>query len=464
MKALFIIIVFYLSYITITAQPTTITYQGKLLDANNLPINENAVAFTFAIYDSEIGGNKIWPPNNSTTTKSIDIVNGLYTVILGSGSGNDEAIEPSIFIGITPYLEVGVNSTILPRTSITSVPFSIIANNLSNPINSTYTNEGKTGVKLAANGNSSNIDLVLSPKGNGAILAQQPDGTNTGGNNRGSFALDLQMSREDASQVASGFNSTAMGYSNTASGSFSTAMGYRNTASGFFSTAMGYINTASGNYSTAMGVGNTASGFNSTAVGVRNTASGFISTAMGNNARATNDFSFAINLNDPIGPEVAPNTFRISGATEIGGNVAWTNHSDRRLKKNIDLLSFEDNLSKIMNLNGVRYRWIDNDKLLNLGFIAQEVKEIVPESVRYDEINDIYSMEYTAIIPVLVEGMKEQQLQIEQLKQELAELKNELTTAYNLNEIMLDKFVRLSEQLNELLNEKKSALKTARND
>jgi len=33
--------------------------------------------------------------------------------------------------------------------------------------------------------------------------------------------------------------------------------------------------------------------------------------------------------------------------------------------------------------------------------------------VRYDELNDIYSMENTAIIPVLVEAMKEQQQQIE---------------------------------------------------
>jgi len=130
MKKFFFIVLFLLCNLIAFAQPTTITYQGKLLDNSDKPINESAVAFTFALYDAETGGNKIWPPSNAAATKSIDIVNGLYSVILGTGSGNDEAIVPSIFNGITPYLEVGVNSTTLPRTSITSVPFSILSNNL----------------------------------------------------------------------------------------------------------------------------------------------------------------------------------------------------------------------------------------------------------------------------------------------------------------------------------------------
>jgi len=62
-----------------------------------------------------------------------------------------------------------------------------------------------------------------------------------------------------------------------------------------------------------------------------------------------------------------------------------------------------------MQLNGVRFRWMKHDEWFNLGFIAQDVQNIIPESVRYDESNDIFLMEYSAIIPVLVEGMKEQQ-------------------------------------------------------
>jgi hypothetical protein len=122
--------------------------------------------------------------------------------------------------------------------------------------------------------------------------------------------------------IASGENSTAMGYSTTASGPYSTAMGYRTTASGIYSTAMGnyttasdYSSTAMGNYTTASGIystamGNyttassasstamgdhaTASGYNSTAMGSGTTASGYNSTTMGVGTRASGDSSTAM--------------------------------------------------------------------------------------------------------------------------------------------------------------------------
>ncbi|MBX3042118.1 MAG: hypothetical protein KIT33_11340 [Candidatus Kapabacteria bacterium] len=181
MKKIFFPILFLLCSFIAYSQPTTITYQGKLLDANNMPVNESAVAFTFAIYDAETGGNKIWPPNNSAATKSIDIVNGLYSVILGTGSGNDEAIEPGIFNGITPYLEVGVNATTLPRTSITSVPFSILSNNLSSSAWASPGSIGSTAPNSAAFSNltvgtgSNSFALPVTRGTNGQVLAS--DGT-----------------------------------------------------------------------------------------------------------------------------------------------------------------------------------------------------------------------------------------------------------------------------------------------
>jgi hypothetical protein len=212
-----------------------------------------------------------------------------------------------------------------------------------------------------------------------------------------------------------GLISTAFGYNALAKGTASTAMGASTTASGGASTAMGNGTTASGSGSTAMGSATTASGNSSTSMGYFTTSSGQYSTAMGRYAKAVGDYSFAIHLSSATTTvvDVPANTFRITGAAAIGGNVAWTNFSDRRLKKDIAFIGKENNLSKILRLNAVRYRWIEHDELLNLGFIAQDVIDIVPESVRYDEHNDIYSMEYTALIPVLVEGMKEQQEIIE---------------------------------------------------
>jgi len=83
-------------------------------------------------------------------------------------------------------------------------------------------------------GSDASIGLALMPKGNGAITAQVPDGTVTGGNARGQYAVDLQMFRTANTKVASGQNSTvAGGYRNTASGQYSTvAGGTSNTAAG----------------------------------------------------------------------------------------------------------------------------------------------------------------------------------------------------------------------------------------
>lgn len=109
---------------------------------------------------------------------------------------------------------------------------------------------------IVANGAEAVIDLVLSPKGSGAIVAHVPDGTKTGGNKRGQWAVDLQTDREENTQVASGEDSTvAGGYSNTASGYGAVVSGgYMNTASNDYSVVSGGANnSASGPFATIPG-------------------------------------------------------------------------------------------------------------------------------------------------------------------------------------------------------------------
>jgi hypothetical protein len=206
---------------------------------------------------------------------------------------------------------------------------------------------------------------------------------------------------------------------------------------------MGNRTIASGVISTALGGKTIASGGASTAMGWLTTASGESSTAMGEMSNATGDYSFAINLNDVNGPYVPAHRFQISGASAIGGNTAWSNWSDKRLKKEVQLLSNENNLEKIMQLDGVRFRWNDSNADVAdryyLGFLAQDVMEVIPEPVDHDELNDIYSIEYTAIIPVLVEAVKEQQAQIERLQND----NNELRELIEKQQAMLSSFTEL---------------------
>ena len=125
-----------------------------------------------------------------------------------------------------------------------SLSWSDPSSGLINFTESNYTYGFETGVKLLAKNAATNVDFVISPKGSGSILAQQPDGTAEGGNIRGAYAVDLQMLRTSATQVAKGNFSIVIGSSNTANGLYSTAIGRSNTASSTYSFAAGYGNTA----------------------------------------------------------------------------------------------------------------------------------------------------------------------------------------------------------------------------
>lgn len=139
---------------------------------------------------------------------------------------------------------------------------------------------------LTAATTSTNGDLALTPKGNGALLGQTPTDTSAGGNKRGQYAVDWSRVRTSAASVASGNYSTiGGGRSNTASSIYATvaggngnaAAGYANTISGgesnstsgdFVSVLGGAVNTASGNYSVITGgSSHNASGILSAIVG-----------------------------------------------------------------------------------------------------------------------------------------------------------------------------------------------------
>ena len=113
-----------------------------------------------------------------------------------------------------------------------------------------------------------------------------------------------------------------------------------------------------------------------------------------------------------------------------GDIVGFTDvFSDKRLKENVVTIS--DGLDKVMKLRGVEFDWRGEykDRGHDLGFIAQEVEEIngletlVSETwdIRTDK-DDYKTVSYQKVIPVLVEAIKQQQEQIDELKKKLEEL------------------------------------------
>lgn len=124
---------------------------------------------------------------------------------------------------------------------------------------------------LEVDSNEPSADVVLPTRGTGALLRQIPDNLVTGGNKRGLYAIDMQILRAAATQVAGGSYATISGgYSNTTAATATViGGGYSNVASGVSATVTGgYSNTASGLGSTVIGVASIASGTWSIALGV----------------------------------------------------------------------------------------------------------------------------------------------------------------------------------------------------
>ena len=86
--------------------------------------------------------------------------------------------------------------------------------------------------------------------------------------------------------------------------------------------------------------------------------------------------------------------------------------SDRRYKTNIQTI--QEPVGLLQGLRGVRFEWKDSGKQ-DIGFIAQEVYQCLPEAVSGDEESG-YHMSYEKVIPVLLEAIKDLQSRVEFLE------------------------------------------------
>ncbi len=257
--------------------------------------------------------------------------------------------------------------------------------------------------------------------------------------------------------VSGGWNNTASGQRATVGG------GAHNIASGYYVTVAGGVGNAAsgsnatvggGDYNAASGVratvtggwNNTASGYCATiGGGWENTASGDYSFAAGYKVKLTvdADYTFAfgrdcttstpnavifshpssatrvgINKTNPAYAIDLPNNANVSGR---GRANSWTTYSSARWKENVKPI--ENPLDKVLALRGVSFDWKESKKH-DIGMIAEEVGEVVPEVVSYEEDGiNAQALDYAKLTALLVEAIKEQQKKISALEQQIAELK-----------------------------------------
>lgn len=260
--------------------------------------------------------------------------------------------------------------------------------------------------------------------------------------------------------VVSGNRSFAFGYGNTigvsATGAF--AAGKQNQVNGWYSVGLGNQNKLPSNYSFSTGSNNESNGDNSFTSGKNIIAQSYTEAVFGQynkkntsqgpvpNSWDLEDYLFVVgngtgdltaqrsnaltiwkNGKVAIGEDnltqLGSTTFYVKGAAKVTGDFhcnSLTETSDSTFKT--DVVPLSKALQKTLKLEGVSYYWNYHEfpernfsPELQIGVIAQEVELIYPELVKTDK-NGYKSVNYTGLVPVLIEAIKEQQKLIDELK------------------------------------------------
>ena len=208
------------------------------------------------------------------------------------------------------------------------------------------------------------------------------------------------------------WNGTAIANANLANstitiGSTSTALGATSTTiAGLTSvTSTTFVGALTGNASTA------------TTAGTVTTAAQSAITSVGTLTSLT------------VSGATATGALTVTGAITATGDITAFAASDIRFKENITAI--ESPIKKIKMISGNTYDWKAENKDIHgfegndVGVIAQEIEEVLPQLVVTRD-NGYKAVKYDKLVALLIEGMKEQQKQIEDLSNKINKLENEL--------------------------------------
>jgi len=131
-----------------------------------------------------------------------------------------------------------------------------------------------------------------------------------------------------------------------------------------------------------------------------------------------------VRIDDAIGVNV--NASSTDGRIDAGNDIVAYSSSDRRWKENIKPI--ENALDKVSKIGGYEFDWkelTEEEKVTqhgneghDVGVIAQEIEEILPEVVTTRE-NGYKGVKYEKIVPLLIESIKDLKAEIEELKGKL---------------------------------------------
>lgn len=360
-----------------TGSNTSFTYQGKL--KNNSASYTGNADMKFTIYQSETGGS---PLATTLTVRDVNVTDGLFTVQIPFEFN-------TLFFNTTtdPFLDIAVRTnsffpytTLTPRQRITHTPLAINAMASEYALNVPWT--GVYGLPAAI------ATPPWTPTANGMTTTSNYVGIGRTFPVTGASKFDIET--------------------NAASGNYGGM--YITTQNGGW-PFYGYSTPAGSAWTYYRSSDNTWRLFNGGEYFVLSNT-GLLSVGTG----AVSAAGYRLEL---------PNT---AGPAGQGRANAWVTYSSRELKENI--MTLANPLDTLSKLRGVTFDWrapnADGSHTHDLGFIAEEVAGVLPELVTRSKDGKATGLDYGRVVPVTVEAIKAQQIRIDSLQAENAELKARL--------------------------------------
>ena len=394
-----------------TSPAATLDVNGTVNAAISFNIGETPFAFgSYANQNAFLGF-----AGNTTTTGVSNTANGMYALASNTtGNSNTASGEGALASNTTASGNTAVGYVALYSNTTGSGNDALGYEALYS--NTTASDNTAVGYyALADNTTGSPNDAF----GYAALNFNTTGGANDAFGNRALFS-NTTGDDNTATGVEALYSNNA-GYDNTASGLqalYSNTTGYENTAVGW--GALG--SNITGSDLTCIGYSCTASRdglTNATAIGAHAVVGQSNSLVLGGTGK------YAVNVG--IGTTTPSNILTIGRGAGHPVSDGWETFSSRRWKTNIQPLA--NALAKVGQLRGVSYDLKDSGKI---GVIAEEVGEIVPEVVSYeDNGKDARGVDYSRLTALLIEATKEQQALIhrqrQQIRKQQAQLKAQET-------------------------------------
>jgi hypothetical protein len=424
------------------AQTTSFTYQGKLTDGAS-PAN-GSYDLQFALFDSLSGGSQI---GSTLTLASTTVTGGIFTVQLDFGNA---------FPGANRFLETSVRpagggafTLLTPRQRITSTPYAIRSASASNADNAVQlngvaagqyvltTDARMTDSRSPAPGSSNYIQNLTSQQsntnfnisGNGVVNGRIGVGTNNPVSKldvRGNTTIGL-------TSFSPIFGVNALFLANDDGGNPNNYFRIDGSNDTLYIVASAQSPAATGPGITFR----TGGGSDIEVDRLRINPTGLIQaySSLEVNGHITSPFGIGVGTLTPqralhiIGrvrfQDVPLETSIFSICSNGFGDLVQCGASSLRLKKNVT--SFHGGLDIVRRLKPISFDWKDGSGH-DIGLGAEDVANVAPSLTLNNNEGEVAGVKYERLNVLLINAIKEQQIQIEKLQRRLASLEKKQRT------------------------------------